>query len=462
MKKVALIDLNGTWQGIATLGGVYPSLGIECLAAVAKNKGWRPEIIHQQQQGLTDHEVIDLAAGCNVAGFTVLEYNFTPVMGATTALKRQNPDTITIVGGNLPSAAPELFNCPAIDLVVIGEGEQTFAEILTRVENGETLAGIPGTCYRTEGSLRVAPRRGYIENLDEIPFPLRDPVALAKTRMCGVWTTPIPEQRIAGVSYSRGCTNNCSYCSSRAVWGRRATWRSPENMVKEIKQLEDLGVNGLQFNDLTFNLSPQHVFELCRSFTNAGLQDLHWFCFCNLWMPNQPPEIWDAMYQAGCRKIGIGIEDPLLCFGNTKQPEYLDNLVGNIRRASAAGLLIRGYFMIGHPDQGAENFQAIIEFMQANPIDEIRLSIYTPLHGTPDWDKTKLLTHDWSKFDTNHLVVKGPYSPEAIEVVRGRIARSFYNSEVYKKRKELKISQGFDRSTYEFLEAHLHSHDYMS
>lgn len=464
--KVILVDMNHDWVGIATGGGSYSTIGIEYLAAVANLAHCEVQIIHQQQGHYCNEEVARIGSKADVVGFTVMAYNYERTLECIRAIKKESPKTVTVVGGALPTGMPELFCDPAVDLVAIGEGEATFKEILERVSRGKELTGIAGTAYFKDGSLQREVPAIRIESLDNIRFPLRDEVAIAASRMCGCWVVPLSEQRITSITYCRGCSGKCKFCVDRVIWGGTSTWRSAVNTVDEIEQLiEKHSVNGLQFSDPTFNINPARVRALCEEIIKRGVK-INWFVFCDPGLANQSDDLLDMMHEAGCRKMGVGIEDPLLRIGLQKRSDNMDRVRDFIRRIAERGVIVRGYFMIGHPEQREANFEEIRNFMLEEPIDEIRLSIYTPLPGTPSWRDYEYIvpnpTSILSSFDTNNLVVKGHYSPDEIQLIRRNIGKSFYTSPEYKERKESRIAHhGFCRDAYEYLEGQLRANGFL-
>lgn len=458
-------ELNGSRSEISTVGGEYDNLGLEMLTAIAQQAGWPVILIHQSQYGMTDEQIAALAAHHTVAGFTVLAYNYARVMQVMEKIKRENPSVTTIVGGDLPSSDPALFDNPNVDLIVIGEGETTFSEILKHLGSGKKPENIPGTVYRKkrlfgQSEFIIAESRPRITDLDTLPFAYRDPVVMKKGRICGVWTLPDGQQVCATINYSRGCKRRCIYCSSAKVWGNQVEWRSASNTCDELKQLQAMGVNCLFFIDLTFNRDPEHVISLCREMLKRNLNKMQWWAMIDPTL-GESDEMWCAMRDAGCRKVGVGIEDPLFVRKLGKQDGY-DTMARNIVAIDAAGIMVRAYLMVGHPQQTDQNFREMERTIQELPVGEIRISHYTPLPGTVSYAQAlkneELATADFGLFDTNHPVTKTIYDAEEI---RRSIARSFYNSTAYQERKRRFINEGFDPTTYDYVERRLRQGGFM-
>ena len=153
---------------------------IEILDAVAHgwNKYWsveeNPETIYQ---GLSLKEIIKKVNQYQpeVAGVTWLfSAQNDCVNTIVKAIKQSNKKIVTIVGGSHPSTNPKqiLENNPYLDIVVFGEGEITFKELLDK--KIKDLENIQGIAFRQNGQIKVNPSRPLIEDLDQLPLPARD------------------------------------------------------------------------------------------------------------------------------------------------------------------------------------------------------------------------------------------------------------------------------------------------
>lgn len=112
-------------------------------------------------------------------------------------LRRALKNTIFIAGG--PHAHPGILrDIPELDIAVIGEGEETFHELLTRIVNGEPIVDLKGAALKAGSEIKVNPPRPAIANLGDIPSPY----------LVGI----LKPKRVMQIEYSRGCAYNCSFC----------------------------------------------------------------------------------------------------------------------------------------------------------------------------------------------------------------------------------------------------------
>ena len=128
-----------------------------------------------------------------------------------------SPQTLTVLGGPHPSLEPEeVASHGSVDVVVLGEGERTFREIVeTFVAGGETQ-GIPGTMPQVNGDLKRAPDRPLIQDLDDLPRPARHRFNM------DIYHHPLmKKKRVATVMTSRGCPYTCPFCNMGGTKLRR-------------------------------------------------------------------------------------------------------------------------------------------------------------------------------------------------------------------------------------------------
>jgi radical SAM superfamily enzyme YgiQ (UPF0313 family) len=216
----------------------YFPLGLLYLAAFLRQQGFHAEIfdgtfMHGNQDfidALGKHEP-------GIVGITAVKPNGDKVLELAEIAK--DFGSFVIIGGPDPTYSPEIYlNDPSVDLVVHHEGELTLVEILDELKIREqittSLVGMPGIAYRDElGSIVVNPRRQYMLNLDQLPFPARDMVDIEKYLQ--VWREQNGYASLS-ISVSRGCPYGCKWCAD-AVHGQDFRIRSVESVVAEVKSL---------------------------------------------------------------------------------------------------------------------------------------------------------------------------------------------------------------------------------
>lgn len=439
----------------------FEPLGLEYIAAVLQEKDYKVHLV-RQMSGTTD-ELIDyiLSHNPDVVCFTVLTYNYAESIRITKALKVFNKNIITIFGGYHPSSDPEnVIKDSYADFVVIGEGEATIAELIDTINGDRNYRLVHGIAFLENGQYIRTNARMRIKNIDSLPFPLRNKGILSECKIYGLMYPSLSKQvNVTAIACSRGCPYNCEFCCSNALWGKGVTYRSPHNIIEEIREVQKrYSTNVFFFTDLTFNSNKRWVKDFCCEIVTSGLI-FNWYCMCTILGLDE--ELIRLMRRAGCRKIGFGIET---------LDDKLSNEIKSFKRPSIEDMnevfdlcfendiFTKAYLMIGFPDE-TDNF--LLEYknkINSMRVDELKISFYTPFPGTRAYEKYKykLLHDDYSYFDTlNYVVVKNDsLTEEQYKSIRGEIIHDFYNTENYISRinRRIKRTPNLIESYSEFFE----------
>jgi anaerobic magnesium-protoporphyrin IX monomethyl ester cyclase len=214
-------------------------------------------------------EIVAFKADYVLVGHTGSTAAHATSLATIEAIRKALPHVRTVYGGVYPSYADKvtLQECPAIDAIVRGEGEQTTLDLIDAWETGRPLADVPGITWRDGQTIVANPPRPAIQNLDAYRpgFELVD------------W----PHYQIfgfgpaAGLQFSRGCPLTCSYCGQWMFWKK---WRhhSPEKLLEQMKELvETYGVKFIWFADENFSAdreTTERIFELiCAAKLNISM-----------------------------------------------------------------------------------------------------------------------------------------------------------------------------------------------
>lgn len=216
----------------------YFPLGLLYLGAFLRERGFEVEIFDGTFMD-GDQDFVESLKQHNpkAVGFTAIKPNGEKVLEL--AEIAQEHGSFVIVGGPDPTYSPGYYlDNPAVDLVVHHEGELTLLEVLQALNDDDrapsVLADMPGIAYRDEtGDMVVNPRRDYLLNLDELPFPARDLIDM--DRYLQVWREQNGYASLS-ISVSRGCPYGCDWCAD-AVHGQDFRIRSVESVVAEVKTL---------------------------------------------------------------------------------------------------------------------------------------------------------------------------------------------------------------------------------
>jgi len=215
------------------------------------------------------------------------------------------PDCLVVMGGVHPTqAARALCQAGHADVVVQGEGEATFAELLSvyRTSSKRAFHDIPGLSFRDDGGATVttAPRPP-IRDLDRLPPPARDLVDMAKYAR-------ISPGRSGNLITSRGCSYACAYCFSRHHWGRLHRRRSVDGVIREMEYLHDeYGMERFRIEDDDFMEDRKWVTAFC-----SELQSRDWASRLEWDAKARPDHLDDdlahLLRRSGCFRLLMGVE----------------------------------------------------------------------------------------------------------------------------------------------------------
>ena len=310
--------------------------------------------------------------------------------------KEQRRPPLVILGGVHATVLPErtLGECQALDGLVVGEGERAFAELLARVADGlgsgevaALGADVPSLVTRERTSRRAAP----VVDLDSLPLPDRRLLNLGYYRRPRLVIRGMVG-RATHLMASRGCPYDCTFCSSRLLWGRKVRAASPARVVEEVAAIGDLGFDGVFFQDDIFSLDKERAAAICEGLLRRGLaRRLRWTVQmrANL-IGDGDRALLRLMREAGCVQVEYGLE--------SGSQRVLDLL--KVREASVAknsevvrlthdcGLRVLGTFILGTQGETAEDLALTMRFIEQHErsLDYYQVFLSTPYPGTRLWD----------------------------------------------------------------------------
>ena len=363
----------------------YPSLGLGYLAAIAEQEGHEAAVFDmglRPKKPLAQDVAEIVAWKPDVIAFTSMTTSYQSVEESAVLLKEALGVPI-IIGGPHATTLPELtLQNPHIDFLVYGEGEYVFRDWLRQIEAGDTNWGQnKGLWYKdADGNVVNGGERELIPDLDELPFPARHLFDLKAYPLYA----PDGEQMLT-VLTSRGCPYKCSFCF-KGIVGRTYRQRSPENIVAELRELIDrYDVRNFYFMDDLFTINVKRLEAILDYFIAQDL-GVRWRCLARVDRVN--PELLNKMYQAGCRQIHFGIEsgNPEILKKTAKHID-LDQVRQAIEWTEDAGIMSKGYFILGLPGDNEETMNETIEFAASLRLSEAMFSIATPMPGTELWEE---------------------------------------------------------------------------
>jgi len=332
----------------------------------------------------------------DVVGVTAVTMNYPGASDILKYCKSVDPDTITIIGGPHVTFAPAetLNEAPWIDIVVMGEGEQTMLDIAS----GKKLEYIAGIAFRSDG-VELTARRSLIEKLDELPLPARHLFPLSRYHALASHGSLIT---------GRGCPFNCIFCVGSKMGGRRARFRNPKLVVDEMEQCLAYGFEEVNLEDDLFTLNHRHLHAICDEIIARDLR-FNWSIFARVDTVN--PEVLQKLHKAGCNWLSYGIESGNQQILDTvKKKITLEKIRESVKMAKNAGISVLASFILGLPGETKETLMETMEFAQELET-YYGFHVLAPFPGTEVREKAEeygieILTNDWAKYDANRPVTQ--------------------------------------------------------
>lgn len=338
-----------------------PPLGILYLAGVARDEGCSVRVIDLASRGQADLAA-EVPVGFDVYGFSTYTVNFRVTLALADAVRVRNPRALFIAGGPHATALPEEVLAAGFDAVVTGEGETALAAIVRAVRRGE----------RPRGIVRGTP----VADLDTLTFPDYDLLDF------GTYSRELDGQRCVSVLSSRGCPYPCTFCNSRIMGaGTPIRYRSPENVVAEVRQIKARGIDRIRFQDDIFTLDIRRVRRLAAALSREGVI---YRCFSRV--STFTAEMAALVRGSGCIHVSFGVESgspALLAEHAMNKHQTPGDIRAALEHARAAGLRTRVYLMVGFPGETDGTVRETIELMKSTPWDEFAVYPLIAYPGTP-------------------------------------------------------------------------------
>jgi radical SAM superfamily enzyme YgiQ (UPF0313 family) len=342
--------------------------GLLALGAQALRAGHQVKVINLSAFPWAQVERVLRELDADLYGMSCWTANRRGVALVAREIKRLRPRAHVVVGGPhaTPLAREMLAHHPDIDTIAVGESEDTFLELVDRLQKGQPTTGLAGTAYRDAGTVVLAPERPAIEDLDALASPH------------DWYDTHI-------VMTSRGCAWRCTFCGAEASWGRGYRAQSVTYVVDALERaVARAPVKMLQIKDDTFTTNRKRVLSLCREIRARGLQ-FAWSCDTRVDVLGD--ELLKEMRLAGCERLSLGVESGSQAILDAIDKKITpDEIIASTELAKKYGIKVRYYMMVGNRGETRATFDETLAFLErAKPHQYIfaALSVYP---GTRDYD----------------------------------------------------------------------------
>jgi len=403
MKTLLMYPPATLYKKDPTVPGAFPPLGLGYIAAVLKQNGYEVNILDSLALGIDRVEEKNNIIRFGLSEKYIEEYieQYQPdIVGISCHFtahakdayriaeitKKINPKILVVAGGAHACArSEELLRTNNVDIVVRGEGENTFLEIVKKKEKDDGLSDIIGTVVKKNGEIIYNPERPLIRDLDSIPFPARDLLPMEKYFS---WKQSVDNYDMrhpnTSVVTSRGCPMSCVFCSIHSIWGEHQ-WRarSAKNVVNEIEFLVDkYGVGEIQFVDDNLTFDKNRITNICNEIIDRKI-DIKWSTPNGVAVWTLDEDLLLLMKKSGCYRLSFGIES-----GSYDTQKFIGKRINLgrtqelIKYAQKIGIWTIGFFIIGFPYETRNSIDETIQYAINSDLDYATFYLPMPFPGT--------------------------------------------------------------------------------
>lgn len=289
-------------------------------------------------------------------------------------IKRIKPGVPLMIGG--AHATLEWKRCinePFVDIIVMGEGENTVVELLESIETRSALESVKGIVFKDKNGIPVKTEERDPADIESLPFPARHLLPMQnylKHRPRYYYM----RHPVASIITSRACPFNCIFCSTALLWGKKFRGNSPKKTVDEIEYLRnEYGVREFLINDDSFAANRSRVVGICDEIINRGL-DIRYQI-----PPGINLHLLDEELLIKFKRSGLYILNPQVETGNPETIKYirkpinLTNGIEIIDKANQIGFWTRTNIILGFPNETRENIETTIRFVEKLCVDTINI-----------------------------------------------------------------------------------------
>ncbi len=412
--KTTLINPQQIFSKGQIAAGLTPPLGIAYLASFLLAHEYPVQII--DALGENPHEITPFKKGSSLRGIKVSEiirridadtylvgisnlfsFAYPIVEVLCQEIRKAYPEKKIVLGGPHPSALYEeiLNNVPAVDFVVIGEGEESLLGLLGYLDGRLELNELSGLATRDEfGNIIVLNASKRIRNLnqDNIPFPARHLLPMENYIQAQEGHGPA-SGRWTSILSSRGCPYGCTFCESR-----RTVWvaRDSRDVVDEMEYcLKEWGISEFHFEDDNMTINKDRLIGICDEIIGRGLK-IKWQTPNGIRASVTDREMLAKMKESGCLHITLAPETGSERVLNEVVKKGKDFSLTQLKDCGALahklGLKVAAYFIIGLPGESRQEIKETIKYAKQLAkcgVDEVCFGLFIPLPGTPLWEVAK-------------------------------------------------------------------------
>jgi radical SAM superfamily enzyme YgiQ (UPF0313 family) len=394
--KILLVQPNSSEQKVGFTSLIRPEpLALECLAGAVPEQEVQILDLRVDPQPLS---VVLSSFQPELVGITGFTADVPRMLQLCQEVKSLQPEVSTVVGGYHATLCPQDFDRDFVDIIVLGEGEVTFRELVTALEEGRGLHRVKGIIYRHQGKTVVTPPRPPILRLDDLPLPARQLTQRYRQHYhFHFWENPCLMET------ARGCPYRCTFCAVWKFHQGKCRFKTPEGILQELRQISSPLIC---FADDNFLQDLERAERLCQLIKSEGIQRKYWFQARTDSIVRRP-DLIKEWADIGLQAVFVGFEkfrEEELVSINKKTSLSINDQAAQILRDN--GVDIWGSFIVD-PQWSTPDFESLIDYVRRLKITFPVYTVLTPLPGTAFFQEKfqELRTLNYEIYDFLHSVL---------------------------------------------------------
>lgn len=392
-------------------------LGLLAISRILDKEGYEIKIIHPVTHKKIKQDVVEECKNALCLGISsITGYQIYEGREVAKRVKKNYPKLQIIWGGWHPSILPlETIKDEYVDIVVKGQGEKTFAELVHCIEKNGDKKQILGITYKENGQIIDNPDRPLesLDNFPPIPYHLISVEKFINNLEFG--------KRSLFYYTSYGCPHRCGFCVEEIVTKRRWVGLSAEKIVDELEHMKNkYGIDSVAIIDSNFFVNKNRVKKMCELMLERGI-NIKWGNVNGrtTTLGKYDDKLWQLMKKCGMECILTGAES-----GDQETLDYMlkdvnaDDVLELARYCNRYNVKILCSYLVGFPwsadakicQEKVDNeikvsLYQIKELFKIYPRIRFMFALYLPYPSTTLFDKAKSLGielpttfEDWSKF----------------------------------------------------------------
>src|SRR3990172_3983848 len=373
--------------------------GLGYIAAYAKSKGHSVDALDLRKlSGWEEFEREIKKRSPGVYGISSMTVDFGVALEAMQRIKQTDKASTVILGGVHATVAPDdVIDIKEIDHIIKGEGEISFAELLTKLERGDKADRII---------------TGIMPKIDTLPYPDRELFDFRNGELKMPWLSHMPAPFVSIIA-SRGCPYQCTFCqpAERAVFGGKARIRSVEGIIEELKHLRDrYDFKSLLIHDDLFAFNPKWVEKFCKAYRENGFDQI-FTCQVRSDFIVKNSTVVENMAKSGLSCFMIGFESGSQRVLNfIKKGTTVEMNREAVELCKRYGIKIFANYMFGIPTETPEEVFKTVDFIRWAKPEYPSPSFFTPHPGSKLYDYC--MEHDLSLIKSYRSYARNPTEPK--------------------------------------------------